>query len=525
MTSHESDIRRLPLAAPVERLIDALIDPLRCELAALGVLCGYAVCWTLYGLLAKSSQGIHYDMAELALWARQPALGYPKHPPLAAWLVRAWFGVLPSADWAFYLLAVICATIALWLAWRLFARFLEPEKRVLALALLTLIPFFNFHILKFDHNAVLMPLWPLATLCFFRSFEMRSVGWAALAGVTAALAMLGKYWSIFLLAGLGLAALVDPRRGAYFRSPAPWITVAVGALVLAPHVAWLISHDFEPFAYAREAHDPDYLTALKSIRGYLVGAAGFAALPVLLVLAASWPNKAAVADMLAPRAAERRFAAAAFWAPFLLPCLVALATGLEINSIWTGPGWTLLPVVLLASPLIVVRRRALHAIVAFTLLLPPLMVAIAPAIAIAVHRAGLPPPASHSRLLAERMMQEWRQVTTAPLLLVGGDLDLAYSTAFYLPDRPLAYPVGMERLTPWIDPARIGREGISFVCYSRDDNSGGRTCVHHGMIETFEAFAARAPGSRHVEVAIARTFFGITGEPVRYFIFTVPPQR
>ncbi len=30
--------------------------------------------------------------------------------------------------------------------------------------------------------------------------------------------MLGKYWSVFLLAGLIVAALIDARRGQYFRS-------------------------------------------------------------------------------------------------------------------------------------------------------------------------------------------------------------------------------------------------------------------------------------------------------------------
>jgi 4-amino-4-deoxy-L-arabinose transferase-like glycosyltransferase len=525
MTSHDSSIRRLRPLAPIERLVEALTDPARRERTAVGVLVAYGLCWTLYGVLAKGNQGVHYDMAELVMWAREPALGYPKHPPLAAWLVRGWFSLFPCADWAFYLLAITFASLALWLAWRLFAHFLEPEKRVLALALLTLIPFFNFLVLKFDHNAVLMPLWPLATLCFLRSFETRTSGWAAAAGAAAALAMLGKYWSIFLLAGLGVAALADPRRGAYFRSRAPWITVAVGALVLSPHLAWLVTHDFVPFAYVRYAHELDYLTAVRSVGGYLAGAAGYVALPVLLVLVASRPSRAALDHMLDPQPGDRRFVAAGFWLPLLLPCLVALATGIEVSSTWTGAGWTLLPVVLLASPLIAISRQAILGIVAFAVVLPPLMTAAAPAIALAAHRAGgVPPPAAQGRLLAERLMQEWRQVTDRPLRLVGGELDLSYTTAFYLPDRPVALPIGMPQLAPWVDAERIAREGISLLCYSRDDDAGGRTCVHHGMIESFEALA-RAPGSRHVEVEIRHSYLGVPGYAVRYFIFTVPPQK
>ena len=42
-------------------------------------------------------------------------------------------------------------------------------------------------------------------------------------------AMLGKYWSIFLILGFVVAALAHPKRWDYLRSPAPWASVVVGA--------------------------------------------------------------------------------------------------------------------------------------------------------------------------------------------------------------------------------------------------------------------------------------------------------
>ena len=125
---------------------------------------------------------------------------------------------------------------------------------MVGLALLTLVPFFNFHALKFNVNTVLLPLWAATTLWFLRSFESRRALDAALAGLFAAAAIYGKYWSVFLLLGLGIAALADRRCAAYFRSPAPWVTIAVGALALAPHAAWLIGNDFAPFSYAVVTH-------------------------------------------------------------------------------------------------------------------------------------------------------------------------------------------------------------------------------------------------------------------------------
>src|SRR5258708_23644219 len=118
------------------------------------------------------------------------------------------------------------AMLALWAAWMIGARYLDGEKRAAGLALLTLVPFFSFHALKFNANSAMTPAWALTTWFFLRSFESRSAGWAVLAGLAAAASMLVKYWSVVLLAGLGIAALADPRPALYFPSPPPYITLA-----------------------------------------------------------------------------------------------------------------------------------------------------------------------------------------------------------------------------------------------------------------------------------------------------------
>ncbi|TMJ91913.1 MAG: glycosyltransferase family 39 protein [Alphaproteobacteria bacterium] len=287
--------------ARVKRLLDALADPSRRERTVVVVLLGYVALWTLYGAIAKASQDIHADMSEQFALGRELALGYPKHPPLAMLVVRAWFSVFPTADWAYYLLAMVNVALALWIAWRLSARFLDGEKRAVGLALLTLVPFFNFHGLKFNVNTILLPLWAATTLWFLRSFETRRPVDAALAGLFAAAAMYGKYWSIFLLLGLGVAALSDSRRAAYFRSPAPGVTIAVGALALAPHVAWLIANDFAPFSYAMVLHGAGSLAStLADSVGYLAGSAAYVALPLVIVFTTARPSRAAVKDMAWP---------------------------------------------------------------------------------------------------------------------------------------------------------------------------------------------------------------------------------
>src|SRR5262249_24563003 len=269
--------------ALIERLLAALTDPARRERTVVVVLLGYVALWTVYGTLAKAAQDIHADMSELFALGQQLALGYPKHPPLAMAVARVWFAIFPTTDWAFYLLAMANVGLALWIVGRLSARFLDGEKRVVGLALVTLVPFFNFHALKFNVNTVLMPLWAATTLWFLRSFDTRRLRDAAFAGLLAAASMYGKYWSVFLLLGLGVAALADPRRMAYFRSAAPWVTIAVGGVVLAPHVAWLVAHDFAPFSYAVVVHGAGSLAAtMGTVLSYIAGSVAYVAVPLII---------------------------------------------------------------------------------------------------------------------------------------------------------------------------------------------------------------------------------------------------
>ena len=368
------------LLEPFAALRSALTDPARRERNVVLTLAAYTVLWTVYGTIAKSGQALHPDMTELLDWSRNLAWGY-KHPPFAAALVWLWFKVFPVAAWSYYLLAMLMPAIALWIVWRLSADYLDIEKRVFGLALLTLVPFFNFHALKFNVNTVLMPLWAAATFWFLRSYKTRDVSYAALAGGGAALCMLGKYWSVFLIAGLVVAALIDKRRATYFRSAAPWITVLVGAAVLSPHLLWLYQHDFAPFTYALGVHgEKPFAAAALSALGYLAGAAGYVAIPIVIVLAMARPDRATLSEMLWPADADRRLAAAAFWAPLLLPALAALVSGTEITSLWSMSAWTLFPVLLLSPKSMTISSIDTRRLLAFAAALPVAMVIVSPLI-------------------------------------------------------------------------------------------------------------------------------------------------
>jgi 4-amino-4-deoxy-L-arabinose transferase-like glycosyltransferase len=503
-----------PARHPFAQLYDALIDPARCERTMAVLLVVYAVAWTAYGTIAKSSQDLHFDIGEMFAWSHQVGWSSPTHPPLGPWLMRAWFWVMPVEDWSFYLLGIVVATLGLWIAWRLAARYLPPDKRAVGIMLLTFLPFYNFHALKYNASSVLTPFWALTAWWFLLSFETRRADWAALAGLAAAASMLGKYWSLFMLAGLALGAVADPRRAAYFRSPAPWLTMMVGALALAPHLYFIASHGFSTFHFAMTSHVTTLPEAVQWSLYFLASVLGYMAPAIVLNGFVTFPRLAAIRDTLWPANAERRFFIIALVTPFVLAALVAVAVQARLDPLWSMSGMTLLPVVLLSSPLVSVQRAAAIRLTAMAVIFPLVMVAAAPAIAIVLHRYSLQNNyGTHYKLIAQAVSKAWREQTAAPLRIVGGIRPIVDGSNPYFPSRPATFAMAEPARTPWVDDGRIKRDGIAIVCPVSDT----------GCMQDLSTYAERFGAKMIEDVTLARRYFGTADKPVLYRIAIIPP--
>jgi 4-amino-4-deoxy-L-arabinose transferase-like glycosyltransferase len=498
---------------PFERLADTLTDPQKSHAAAATFIAGYALLWWIYALIAKGSQDIHFDMGEVVSWSLIPAYGYPKHPPFPAWVAAAWFAVFPYADWAFYLLSVVSIGIALWFAWLIAARHVDGYKRALALVLLMVSPGFNLQPLKFNSNALLIPVWAAASYCFLRSFAERSLLWGVIAGVSAAIAMLTKYWSIFLILGFVAAALAHPKRWDYLRSPAPWASVVAGALVFAPNIVSIFTYDFRQFGYATGSHTVMSFGALLDSFANYFGGVLFLTGGIALVMLACRPHAAALRGMLLPRQADRRALAIAILTALLAPVLMALALRTRLATLWTLPMWSMLPALLLSAPGLQTTRRAAAGALAAACVVPLVAILLSPAIAYVIHRDGVPNHAAHYRLLAAAVETAWRDTTPAPLRLFGSETNIANGAGFYLRGKPLRIDIGGPQDTPWADEARIAREGIALACAADD-----AICMH---------FLARYAGdaAKRSEAMLSRSYLGVADTPVRYAIAVVPPKN
>jgi 4-amino-4-deoxy-L-arabinose transferase-like glycosyltransferase len=502
------------LSCPFAGVVDGLCDSNRRRRVCLAVVCVYGAAWFLYGVIAKSTQDINADMAEMVVWAREPALGYPKHPPLLAYIVKLWFAIFPTADWAFTLLAAVTLGAGIFLAVELCGVWLDGTKRAAVPFLLGAIPFYNFLGLKFDQNSALIPLWALAMWALLRSLESRRAGWAVVAGLAAAAAILTKYWSAFLLAAMALTVLTDHRRNAYWRSAAPWITALVFGVVVLPHLIWLIHENFPPITWVkmrRVAHSSAELT--HSLGVYVGGSIGYAFGSLALVATVIHPSSAAVRDSWFVLEPARRPATLLFWTPLVLPIVAALAFRTDLQSIWNGPAFNLLPVMMLASPLVQVTRLATMRIAAIVTAFSVLAIAAAPLVALGLLKNGVENDAAYARLLADATERQWHADTPAPLQLVAGRFIIVSAVSFYGSDKPSIYSDFSDYLSPWVSDARIARQGMAIVCAADD-----KWCVH--KIATYQE---TNPAARRADIALTRHWLGFAGGTENFVIGTVPP--
>jgi hypothetical protein len=499
----------------LDNLFERLIDPVRCERAIVILLAGYAAIWTLYGVVSQTNQDIHFDMGEMVAWSDQLLLGTPKHPPFGAWLVWAWFKVMPATDWSYCLLAVTVPTVALWFAWRIAGLYLVPEKRVFGIVLLTLVPFYNFHALKYNANTVMMPFWALTTWAFLRSLETQRAGWAALTGIGAAAAMLGKYWSIFLLLGLGIAGFSDSQRLRYFRSAAPLIIIVVGLLLLTPHLVWLATQKGESFGYAAASNLPTHVQAAFYVPLFFVDALAYIAAPLLFTAVAARPSGTALRDTLWPPPGPRRTILVAWLAPFLAASAAAILLKIKLVALWTLPGTALLPVVLLSSPSILITRRAVKVALAVGVIFATGMAALSPLIAFAAFYGGAEHYQDHYRLIANAVDDAWSLHVRQPLRIVGSNSDIANGIVFYFRMRPATLDVAAPSQTPWISDDQIAQEGIAIVC----------PLSRPYCLKRMSMYTSGNADAATTDVTLARHFWGLAGPAVTYRIAIIPPGQ
>ena len=140
------------LISSVQRSLGRWLDPEQGNRAVAVLLVLFVLCWTVFQTLSRASVDLNPDLGEIYAWSRHPSAGYAKHPPLGALIAMLWFAAFPPTDWAFNLLAMVNAAIALFAVYHIARMYMPADKALLVLFLLLLTPFYQFHGQRFENR-------------------------------------------------------------------------------------------------------------------------------------------------------------------------------------------------------------------------------------------------------------------------------------------------------------------------------------------------------------------------------------
>lgn len=423
-------------------------------------LAGFAAIWLAFDIISLAPLGVHNDLSEMSVWAQHFAFGY-KHPPLSGWIFSLWFSIFPRAGWAAHLLAVTTVATALAVTWRLARDHLDADRALLGIASLTLVPLYTFQAIKFNANLVQMPFWAAALLFYLRARRSFAAHDAALAGLCVGAAFLGKYWAIYLVAGMAAASFVGPDLRRYWRSPAPYTMALAAAITVAPHLVWLVTErgsDTDSFLQELMSADP-FGVNLKHSVVYLIESIGFIIFP-LVFFAALRPSRAAIADTFLPKDKYRAMVLVLLVVPWALPAPLNLIEAHRLTPLWTFPNWALVPVVLFASPLLDISRRDVMRGAGFAAMISLAALLAAPLIA----SRNLYVPGNLVRQHWPQIAQTIERASERPVHLLSGSGDAIEGLAFYLPAARAVTSAFLHTQ----GRAAIENAGLAIACRSTD---------------------------------------------------------
>jgi hypothetical protein len=336
------------------------------------------------------------------------------------------------------------------------------------------------------------------------------------AGVAAALAMLGKYYSIFLVASFGLAVLAHPLRRSYFVSASPWISAITGLVALLPHLYWLAATGAPPFTYALAHAGLDLATSLREVAFFLLGLAAAMGVSALTwVMIAGYRLERMGRDLAAMNANLRLIYYIAI-GTIALPIITSLVVGTDLPSLWALQGLFLFAVLIVCGTSYSIERfyTVNATVLVAAIAIVPVMVA-APIQALYRNSYGYEEGRGFYHEAADELTRQWRALTGVPLAAVGGDDSLGLATAFYSPDHPhyegplaYKYPLELPRSTT-LD------SGWAALCF--DDQTD--------CIDAMKRVAAQAGAFVRRDFTVHSELFGVPGIARKVVAFIVMPRR
>ena len=426
----------------------------------------YLVLWTVCAALIP--RAMHIDSIEQVVWSQSLQWGYYKHPPLPSALMHvlnAAFGGPSQALTAFA--AQGCSVAAMVYVWLLARRMVQPRVAIVAVVLTSLLSYHTINALTLNHNTVSLPFTAAALYHFYRGVVSgKRTHWLAL-GLAAGLAMLTKYSAALALSALFVFVITqrlwaDAR---VLRGIA--LSLVVFAVVLSPHVHWLVVNNFPPIHYAEHQLESS-TNRFVVLMGFLINQASrvsVMALVAWLLLrrdparGASGGSKGLATER---ERFDRHYLLVTLCTPLALAIAPALLRGDALDSNWVSAYFLPAGILLVhcffrgnRDPLLLNRTWKLAALAHIGILVVFFAgAAVVPEIVGRNARFNFP-----SQQLADQAAAVWRAHESGPMRLVVSDTWTGGNLALHLRPEPLVFMDHDTGKSRWLEESDLSQCG------------------------------------------------------------------
>lgn len=429
----------------------------------------------LYALVPTLTfPGPPLDVVEGFAWGRELQLGYTKHPPMQAWLLEATYRLTGGHYYGGYWLSAMSAALGYLFIWKISRRLgLDNWQAFWAVILTSVTFYFTLPMPEFNPNILQIPVWSAMILLFLRAQENgRLLDWVLL-GAVAAFGLYSKYFVVLLIGTIGLYALVFPDARRLFRTPGPWLCALICAVLLAPHILWLLETDFLTIQYAasRSKSAATVIDHLFNPLNFLFAQIGnHAGLFLVIAAGLGWYQLKHLREELKKNNTRLvdhgdRFLLWFAFVPLIVVLLASALTGNEFEHMWGTPMFVLSGVVavrFLSLPgLWPYPRRALVAAIAIQAIF--LTVIFGQAVLEPYWKKKQTRMHYPAEAIAEDLAAIWRENQKTDLRYVAGDMWSAANVTLHAPGRPSMFYLHSQALSPWINIEDVEEQGLMIV--------------------------------------------------------------
>jgi 4-amino-4-deoxy-L-arabinose transferase-like glycosyltransferase len=410
------------------------------------------------------------DLIEALTYGREWQLGYDKLPPLPWWLVEVLHRTI-GFEAAYYALAQVAVLAAFALVWATARPLVGALGALVAVLIVDGLHYFHYTAVKFNHDVIQLPLWALAGYAFHAALKRGAATDWILLGLAIGLSLWAKYFVVVLAVPLALFLLIDRDARKALRTGGPWLALAVAAIVMLPHLVWLVRHDFLPFTYAgvRAAPVRGLLDHVLHPVVFALGQLAFL-LPALLIAAALlWP-RATTPLVPAADAFDRRIVTLLAFGPAATTIALSAVSGRGTIAMWGYPLWLFLGLwIVLYVRAAITPARLARVAASWAAVFALFAVAF-------VANYGVLPGIDHryravlypGDRLADEIALRFRAATGRPLAYVIGSMWDAGNVAHYAREQPRVLIDGDPRRAPWIDLGDLRTKGAAVVWTAGD---------------------------------------------------------